>query len=194
MTREGSAHPASPTILAGTPATVLLSGTECSTTEPAATREHRPISILPRILAPAPISTPRLDLGVAVAALLAGAAQGHILQHRNIIPNHRGRADDKTGRVIEENTFADPCRGMNVGLEHFGRTALEIEREILPAGIPERMRQPVRLDRVKPLEIEHRLDQPRAGRIAVDHGGNVGAEGLGDRRIAARWPQNRPAR
>jgi hypothetical protein len=42
----------------------------------------------------------------------------------------------------------------------------------------------MRLDRVKPLEIEHRLDQPRAGRIAVDHGGNVGAEGLGDRGIA----------
>src|SRR5580704_7387969 len=63
MTREGSAHPASPTILAGTPATVFLSGTGYNTTEPAAMREQWPISILPRILAPAPISTPDLIFG-----------------------------------------------------------------------------------------------------------------------------------
>ncbi len=36
MLSAGSAQPASPTILAGTPATVLLFGTGCSTTEPAA--------------------------------------------------------------------------------------------------------------------------------------------------------------
>ena len=36
MVREGSAQPASPTILAGTPATVTLCGTGFTTTEPAA--------------------------------------------------------------------------------------------------------------------------------------------------------------
>ena len=58
MSRAGSAQPASPTMRAGTPATVLLCGTGESTTEPAATRAQWPISILPRIFAPAPISTP----------------------------------------------------------------------------------------------------------------------------------------
>ncbi len=38
MSRAGSAQPASPTMRAGTPATVLLCGTGWSTTEPAATR------------------------------------------------------------------------------------------------------------------------------------------------------------
>ena len=38
MVREGSAQPASPTILAGTPATVTLCGTGLTTTEPAAMR------------------------------------------------------------------------------------------------------------------------------------------------------------
>src|SRR5271166_6802807 len=38
MSRAGSAQPASPTIRAGTPATVLLCGTGASTTDPAATR------------------------------------------------------------------------------------------------------------------------------------------------------------
>src|SRR5690606_35914124 len=58
MAREGSSQPDSPTMRAGTPATVLLGGTEDRTTEPDATLLHRPTSILPRILAPAPISTP----------------------------------------------------------------------------------------------------------------------------------------
>jgi len=39
MLRAGSAQPASPTMRAGTPATVLLAGTADSTTEPAATRD-----------------------------------------------------------------------------------------------------------------------------------------------------------
>ena len=38
VARAGSAQPASPTMRAGTPATVLLCGTGASTTEPAATR------------------------------------------------------------------------------------------------------------------------------------------------------------
>src|SRR4051812_40285132 len=63
MVREGSAQPASPMIMAGTPATVTLCGTGLTTTEPAAIRAQWPISILPRILAPAPINTPRRILG-----------------------------------------------------------------------------------------------------------------------------------
>ena len=58
MSRAGSAQPASPTMRAGTPATVLFGGTADSTTEPEATRTQWPISMLPRIFAPAPISTP----------------------------------------------------------------------------------------------------------------------------------------
>src|SRR5262249_28371283 len=63
MVREGSVHPASPMTLAGTPATVTLFGTGLMTTEPAAMRAQWPISMLPRILAPAPIMTPLPILG-----------------------------------------------------------------------------------------------------------------------------------
>jgi len=41
----------------------------------------------------------------------------------------------------------------------------------------------MRLQRVEALEVEQRLDQPLAGGIAVEHGENVGAEGVGDRRV-----------
>ena len=63
LVRDGSAQPASPTISAGTPATVTLCGTGFSTTEPAAMRAQCPISILPRIFAPALIRTPRRIFG-----------------------------------------------------------------------------------------------------------------------------------
>src|SRR5215471_8743807 len=63
IVREGSAQPASPITLAGTPATVTLLGTGLMTTEPAAMRAQWPISMLPRIFAPAPIMTPLRILG-----------------------------------------------------------------------------------------------------------------------------------
>ena len=46
------------------------------------------------------------------------------------------------------------------------------------------MREAMRRDRMEALEIEHRLDEPRAGGIAVQCGENVGAKGRADRRLA----------
>src|SRR5690606_27879871 len=65
MARAGSEslQPASPTMRAGTPATVTFAGTDFSTTEPAATRAHAPTSILPSTLAPAESRTPRRIFG-----------------------------------------------------------------------------------------------------------------------------------
>ena len=117
IVRAGSAQPASPTTLAGTPATVFLGGTG---------RKHHGARRDPRAMANLDIAE---DLGAGadqhavpdfrmpVADLLAGAAQGHVLKHRNIVFDHRRRADDKAGRVIEKYAFADPRRRMNVGLE-----------------------------------------------------------------------------
>ena len=102
MSRAGSAQPATPMTRAGTPATVTLRGVLCRTTEPAATREQAPISILPRIFAPAPIRTPRRTLGCRSPICLARPAQRHILQDRHVILHHRGLADDEAGRMIEE--------------------------------------------------------------------------------------------
>ena len=50
--------------------------------------------------------------------------------------------------------------------------------------VPQGVGQPVGLQGVEALEIEHRLDQPLAGRIAVGEGENVGAHRLAHRRIA----------
>ena len=85
MVRAGSGQPAGPTTLAGTPATVVSGGTSFKTTLPEAMRQQSPTLILPSTLAPAPIMHVGADLGMAVAGLLAGAAQRHALQERAVV-------------------------------------------------------------------------------------------------------------
>ena len=181
MVRDGSGQPASPMTRAGTPATVVLCGTDLSTTEPAATRAQCPISILPMILAPAPIMTPRRILGWRSPVLLAGAAERHVVQDRHVVLDHRGLADHQAGRVVEEDAAADARRRMDVGLEHRRGTALQVVGEVLAALAPQPVRQPVRLDGVEALEIEHRLDEAVGRRIAVEGRDDVGAECHADR-------------
>jgi hypothetical protein len=59
---------------------------------------------------------------------------------------------------------------------------LQIEREITAAFLPQPVRQPMVLDGVKALVVEHRLDQPMGGRIAIRRRHDVSAEGFADRR------------
>ena len=107
MSRAGSAQPASPTMRAGTPATVLLCGTGASTTEPAATRAQWPISMLPENLGPGPDQHAMADFGMAIAGFLARAAKRHPLQDRNVVLDHGRLADDEARRVIQEYALAD---------------------------------------------------------------------------------------
>ena len=53
---------------------------------------------------------------------------------------------------------------------------LEIEREIVPPGAPERVRKAERLERVIALEVKQWVDQPPAGGIALGDGNEVGAK------------------
>ena len=123
------------------------------------------------------------DLGMTVAALLAGAAERHVLEHRHVVLDHRGRADNETCCVVEEDAATDPGRRMNIGLEHLRRPALEIEREILPVLAPQPMREPVGLDGVEAFEVQQRLERPGAGGIAVHDRADIGAESFAERRI-----------
>ena len=75
-------------------------------------------------------------------------------------------------------------RRMNVGLECRRRTALQVEREILAALAPQPVRQPMGLDGVEALVVQHRIDEPVRRRIAVHGGDDVGAERIADLRIA----------
>ena len=76
------------------------------------------------------------DLGVTVTAGLAGAAQRHGVQDRDVVLDHRRLANDEAGGVVEEDALADAGGRVDIGLEHRGGAALQIEREILAAMVP----------------------------------------------------------
>ena len=71
------------------------------------------------------------DLRMAIPVLLAGAAERHALQDRDVVVDHRGLADHEAGGVIEEDAAADRGGGIDVGLEHRRRAALQIEAKSL---------------------------------------------------------------
>ncbi len=98
------------------------------------------------------------DLGVAVFIGLAGAAERDALKDGAIVADDRGLADDEAGGVIEHHALADPRGGIDVDLEDLARAALEVEREILAAGVPQRMCEAVRLDGLEALEVEEGHD------------------------------------
>ena len=132
MSRAGSAQPASPTMRAGTPATVLLCGTGAQ--HDRARRDARAMADLDvaENLRARADQNAMADLGMPVAGLLAGAAERHALQDRDVVLDHRRLADDQAGRVIEEDALADARGGVDVDAEHRRSAALQIEREIAP--------------------------------------------------------------
>ena len=101
---------------------------------------------------------------MAVAFLVAGAAERHAMQHRAIVADHRGLADDDAGGMIEHDAPADHRGRMDIDLQEARGQALQIKREVLAAGLPQRMRDAIGLKRMKALEIEQRLDQAAGSR------------------------------
>src|SRR6185312_17259076 len=96
------------------------------------------------------------DLGVAILVGLAGAAQRHALKDRHVIADDGGLAGDEAGGMVEHDTLADAAGGVDVDLEDLARAALQIEREVAAAGVPQCMREAGRLDGLVALEVEER--------------------------------------
>ena len=114
------------------------------------------------------------DLGMAVLFGLAGAAQGHALQDRDIVADGGGLPDHEAGGMVEHDALADPCGRVDVDLEHGARAALQVEREILASHQPQRMREAMRLDGVKALEIEEAIDRLVQRRVPLQGRREVG--------------------
>src|SRR4029077_19870623 len=101
------------------------------------------------------------DLGMPVTSLLAGAAEGHALQNRNVILDHRRLADHKAGGVIEEHALANARGGVDVAPEHSRREALQAQGEIAPARLQEPMGEPIGLQRLEAFEKDQRSHSSR---------------------------------
>ena len=132
--------------------------------------------MLPSTLAPAPIMHVVADLGMAVAGLLAGAAERHALQQGAVVADRGRLADHDAGAMVEHDADADPGRRIDVDGEDARALALQVEREVAPALLQQLVGEAVRDERVEAFEVEQRLDIAAAGGIAIVDGGKVGAE------------------
>src|SRR6202044_4116615 len=83
------------------------------------------------------------DFRMPVFILLAGAAERHVVEKRDVVFDHCGLADHKPSGMIEEDAAPDPRRRMNIALKYRRRPALQVEREIAAALLPQPMRQPI---------------------------------------------------
>src|SRR5215469_5177029 len=75
--------------------------------------------------------------GMAVAIFVAGATERHAVQQRDIVLDYRGLTDHESGGMVEKNAPPDFRGGVDVGLEHRRRAALEIERKVLAVLSPQ---------------------------------------------------------
>ena len=116
---------------------------------------------------------------MTVAVFLAGAAEGDALQDGDVVLDDDGLADDDAGGVVDEDAPPHRHGRMDVDLELGRGPALEIVGEVAPPLVPEPVGQPVRLDGLEALEIEHRIDEPVTGRVALVDRDDVDAQHVG---------------
>ena len=139
-------------------------------------RAQWPISILPRILAPAPIRTPRRILGWRSPASLPVPPS---VTPCSIETSSSITAVSPTTRPVAWSRKM-PRPICAAGLMSVWNTAddaaLQVEGEIPAALAPQPVRQPMGLDGVEALEVEHRLEQAVGRGIAIDRRHDVGAE------------------
>ena len=131
MLTEGWAQPASPTILAGTPATVLQGGTSCEHDGPGGDAAAIADLDVAEHLGARADQNAVADLGVTVLLFLAGAAEGHGMQHGDVVAHDRRFADDDGMGVVDHDPAADAGGRVDVDAEDFRAAHLQEIGQIL---------------------------------------------------------------
>ena len=102
---------------------------------------------------------------MALAALLARAAEGHALKERHVIADLSGLADDHTHAVVNEQARTDGCAGMDLDTGKEPGKLRQGARDKGNAFLPEPMGKPVEQERVNSRVREGDLDPARCGGI-----------------------------
>ncbi len=105
--------------------------------------------------------------GVAITALLAGGTQRDAVQDRHVVSDERGLADHNAGGVIEHHSLADGHRRMDVDRQRERRLGREPVCGVVPPLPPQAVRNAVRLQGLKPLEVQQRVQARAARRVRV---------------------------
>src|SRR5271165_2143206 len=117
------------------------------------------------------------DCRMALAALLAGAAQGHALIQRHIITDDRSLANNHAHSVIDEEPAADLRAGMNLDASYELGELRQRARHKEPAANPQPVVKAVSPQRMQPRVEQHNLERGPRRRIAFFDSGDIFTHG-----------------
>src|SRR5262245_15078617 len=117
---------------------------------------------------------------MTIAGLLARSPKRHTLQQRAVVANAGGFPDHDAGAMIEHNADANVGGRVDVDGKNTRALALKVEGEVAPSPLEQLVGKSMRDEGVETLEVEQRLDVALAGRIAIEHGGKIGAKGAAE--------------
>ena len=115
-----------------------------------------------------------------VPGVFPGSAQGDLMQHGDIVPHHRGFADDNGMGMVDEDAAADTGGGMDVHGEDLTHPALQEERQVAAFMLPQPVGDTVGLESLVALVVEKGFGVAVAGRVAVTDGDQVLPGGVAD--------------
>ena len=112
------------------------------------------------------------------------------MQHREVILDDGGLANDHAGGVVEHDALADLRRGVDVDSENLRDPRLQVQGQSPAITFPIGVRHPVGLDGMETFEIQQGAGVPRGGRIAMDHSLQVGTDSVLDALLVTQYIEN----
>ena len=114
---------------------------------------------------------------MTIAAGFTGTAQGHGLQNRYVVFNHRRFADDDAGGVVQHDPATNLRRRVDIHLERYGNLILQEDRQRPTPLIPQPVADTIGLQRVESFQIEQRGGVFIHRRVARSHRLNIAGGG-----------------
>ena len=163
-------------ICPGTPTMTELGGADFTTTAFAPMRLSQPISIGPRIFAPAPTVTRSPKRGMAFALLQTRAAQRHRVIQRDLFADLCRLANDHAHAVIDEQSVPDLRTGVNLNAGEEAHDLRNVTAQQFQMMYPQPVRQAIAPQGIQPRIAQQHLQQTARRRIAIEHGLNIAAK------------------
>ena len=118
------------------------------------------------------------ERGMALAFVLAGAAEGDALVEGDVVAYDGSFADDRPGAVIDEEAAAEFGTGMDFDSGEQARDLREPAGEESQIMTPQPVREMVRPDGVKAGIAEKNFRVGARGRVGLEDGGDIFAYGM----------------
>src|SRR5579872_3380617 len=105
---------------------------------------------------------------VPVAGHFSSAAQSDAMKNRYVVANFRRFANDKTGRVVNQDTVSKHGGGVNVYRVNFACRPVNITGELLSVSLPKMMTNTVGRESEKSFRIQKDVQEVLIGGIILE--------------------------